>query len=127
MHSGNFRLSGDSSLTSYLSGVLSSTKRFLGVRELRKRFLLLLFPWICVGMSAYGIHFSVKLVEMNMFAVSAIKEVAVFVIIIVLIPVYNRVNNLPLLIAQILAPYEVTPDEFEQIFSNSLRVTSYGA
>ena len=79
---------------SYLSEMWSNLRLFCGVREFRKRFLLLIVPWVCVGMSAYGIHFSVKLVEMNMFAVSAIKELAVFVIILILIPIYNRVLSL---------------------------------
>ena len=41
---------------------------------------------LAVGCSAYGIHFSAKFVNFDIFTVVAIKEAAVFVIILMIIP-----------------------------------------
>jgi len=48
--------------------------------------------WFAVGCSAYGIHFSVKFIQFDIFITTAIKEVVVIVVILSLIPVYERVR-----------------------------------
>ena len=60
--------------------------------ELRKRFLLLTVPFFFVGMSAYGIHFSVKLVDFDIFTINVVKELAIIAAILSLIPVYIKVR-----------------------------------
>ena len=63
-----------------------------GHSELRKRFLMMMIPWFAVGMSAYGIHFAVKSVEINMFLASGIKEIVIIVCILIATAVYNKVK-----------------------------------
>lgn len=73
-------------------------------REYVKRLFLLIPPWIAVGIGSYGIHFSVKLVDYDIFTVSAVKEVVIFVIILILMPIFKRVRRTwCLLICYILA------------------------
>ena len=47
---------------------------------------------LAVGCSAYGIHFSAKFVNFDIFTVVAIKEVSVFTIILMIIPFFKRVS-----------------------------------
>ena len=47
---------------------------------------------LAVGCSAYGIHFSAKFVNFDIFTVVAIKEAAVFTIILMIIPFFKRVS-----------------------------------
>ena len=47
---------------------------------------------LAVGCSAYGIHFSAKFVNFDMFTVGAIKEFAVFAIILLFVPFFKRVR-----------------------------------
>ena len=61
-------------------------------------------PWHCkiffyyyrfaVGCSAYGIHFSAKFVNFDIFTVAAIKEAAVFAIILLIVPFFKRVGSM---------------------------------
>lgn len=59
------------------------------------RLAIMSVPWLAVGMVAYGIHFSVKLVDFNIFAISALKEVVVIAVILCVVPVFKRFNRLP--------------------------------
>ena len=47
---------------------------------------------LAVGCSAYGINFTAKFVNFNMFTVGAIKEFAVFAIILLIVPFFKRVR-----------------------------------
>ena len=68
--------------------------QLLSHSELRKRFLLLTIPFFFVGMSAYGIHFSVKLVDFDIFTINIIKEIAIIITILSLIPIYIKVRKM---------------------------------
>lgn len=57
----------------------------------RKRIALFLLPWFFVGMASYGIHFSVKLVDFDIFIMSVIKEIVIIISIACLLPVYTKV------------------------------------
>ena len=46
-----------------------------------------------VGISAYGIHFSSKFVNFNIFGVAAIKEAAAFVIILLIVPLFKMARD----------------------------------
>ena len=50
-----------------------------------------------VGISAYGIHFSSKFVNFNIFGVAAIKEAAAFVIILLIVPFFKMVRDIIIL------------------------------
>jgi hypothetical protein len=65
-------------------------------KEFCKRLALLSFAWFAVGCGSYGIHFSVKLVNFNIFIITAIKELVVGVTIILLVPLYGRVSEITL-------------------------------
>lgn len=56
----------------------------------RKRIALFLLPWFFVGMASYGIHFSVKLVDFDIFIMSVIKEIVIIISIACLLPVYTK-------------------------------------
>ena len=59
--------------------------------------LVLLHFWFhfrfAVGISAYGIHFSSKFVNFNIFGVAAIKEATAFVIILLIVPFFKMVSD----------------------------------
>jgi hypothetical protein len=54
---------------------------------------LLSFAWFAVGCGSYGIHFSIKLVNFDIFVATVIKEIVVAVFILCLIPIYKRVTH----------------------------------
>ena len=62
-------------------------------KEFGKRLFLLCFAYFAVGCGSYGIHFSVKLVNFNIFIITVIKELVVGVTIILLVPLYGRVST----------------------------------
>lgn len=71
----------------------SKLKTLVTNKEYMRRLILLLFPWFAVGQAAYGIHFVVQTVKFDIFAIAAIKEVIILVTIILLMPIYNRMNR----------------------------------
>ena len=62
-------------------------------KPFQQRMLLLTLPMFAVGMSAYGIHFSVRFVQFNIFVTSIIKEVAVVILVWSCIPFYMKVKD----------------------------------
>lgn len=83
-------------------------------KEYMRRLVLMIPPWFAVGLGyllftlttdfkihtffyrSYGIHFSVQSIDFNIFAAAAIKEVLIFVAIIILIPIFQKVHFLAL-------------------------------
>lgn len=61
--------------------------------EYRLRLLLLLPPWFTVGMSSYGVHFSISLLQYDIFVVSVMKDLVTMAAIFILMPVFNRVRK----------------------------------
>lgn len=61
--------------------------------EYARRLVLLLIPWLAVGIGSYGIHFSTKLVDLDLFMVSAIKEAVNIVVIVSCIPLFGMVSG----------------------------------
>ncbi len=94
---------------------------FLKFGEYRKRLLLLMVPWLAVGTSSYGIHFSVRFVvcfvectvlyftthkkclinvffliffsfvQYDIFVVSLVKDAAIVFVVAILTGIYDRV------------------------------------
>ncbi len=58
----------------------------------RQRLVLLLAPFFSVGMSSYGIHFSVKLVEFNIYVTDTIKNLVILAVILALMPIFKKVS-----------------------------------
>ena len=56
-------------------------------------FYIIIYFRFAVGISAYGIHFSSKFVNFNIFAVAAIKEATAFVVILLIVPFFKMVGN----------------------------------
>ncbi len=54
--------------------------------------LLQSLPFVGVGTAAYGIQFAVKLVPLDIFAVTAVNQIVTVAFILGLMPVYNRVS-----------------------------------
>ena len=54
---------------------------------------LLLLPWFAMGMSAYGVHFSVKFIPFDIFVLAVVKEACNIVCIVFLILIWNRVST----------------------------------
>ena len=80
----------------FCSKILASLKSIKGIfshKEFTKRFLLIAFPWFCVGMTSYGLAFSVRLVKFNIFVTNVLKSCVQFIVIILLIPVYERLKR----------------------------------
>ena len=44
-------------------------------------------------MGSYGIHFAARLADLNLFAVTAVKEIANFLTILILIPIFKKVRQ----------------------------------
>jgi len=61
--------------------------------QLRTRVLLLAPTFFAVGMGSYGIHFAARLADLNLFAVTAVKEIANFLTIVLLIPIFKKVRK----------------------------------
>ena len=61
--------------------------------QLRTRVLLLAPTFFAVGMGSYGIHFAARLADLNIFAVTAVKEIANFLTIVILIPIFKKVRK----------------------------------
>ena len=54
---------------------------------------LLLLPWFAMGMSAYGVHFSVKFIPFDIFVLAVVKEASIVVCTVFLILIWNRVST----------------------------------
>ena len=54
---------------------------------------LLFLPWFALGMSAYGVHFSIKFIPFDIFVLGFVKEASIIFCNIPLILMWNRVNN----------------------------------
>ena len=74
-------------------GCLFFFSSLLSVSPLRSRLLLLTVPWFCVGMTAYGVHFTVKFLNFDIFVISVIKEAAIVVIILAYMSIYSKASN----------------------------------
>ncbi len=72
-------------------------------REFCKRLILLSFAWFSVGCGSYGMHFSIKLVNFDVFVVTVIKEIVVGTTILMLIPLYKKVKHLSFFLSFFLA------------------------
>ena len=72
-------------------------------REFCKRLILLSFAWFSVGCGSYGMHFSIKLVNFDVFVVTVIKELVVGATILMLIPLYKKVKHLSFFLSFFLA------------------------
>lgn len=83
--------------TTCLSEVSNRLTQLLATRHMRYRTLLLAPTFFAIGMASYGIHFASRFASLDLFAVSAIKEVANLTTILVLIMFYHRVNRTPCL------------------------------
>jgi len=77
----------------------SKAKALMSNRIYMIRLGLLVIPWIAVGTSSYGVHFSVNLVQYDIFTVTAIKELAAIVLLILGTFIYKRVKHIPCTIA----------------------------
>ena len=76
---------------------LETLKVLFTHKEFVKRFLLIAYPWFCIGMTSYGLGFSVRLVKFDIFITSVIKNVVLFFVIILLIPAFEKLQRAPLL------------------------------
>jgi len=86
---------GNNKTNSKLKDVLDLFSNVLTNKEYLFRLILMIPPWLAVGCSAYGIHFSAKFVNFDIFTVAAIKEAAVFAIILLIVPFFKRGKRVP--------------------------------
>lgn len=82
-----------SSLKEEMIGFMTNFLKMVMTPEMRKRTLLLAPTFFAVGLGSYGIHFAAKFANMDIFAVTVIKEVCNFVTIILLIMLYKQINR----------------------------------
>jgi OCT family organic cation transporter-like MFS transporter 4/5 len=80
---------------SKLNEVFGLFSNVLTNKEYLFRLILMIPPWLAVGCSAYGIHFSAKFVNFDIFTVAVIKEAAVFAIILLIVPFFKRGKRVP--------------------------------
>jgi len=86
-----------SSTTSFLGELKKMTNIFLDLvktRNMRKRTLLLMPTLFAVGMGTYGIHFSSRFADLDIFAVNLIKAATNFSIVVVYMFVLKYVSFL---------------------------------
>ena len=55
---------------------------------------LLFLPWFAMGMSAYGVHFSVKFIPFDIFVLGVVKEASIIFCTVFLILIYNKVSKI---------------------------------
>nr|XP_040563904.1 solute carrier family 22 member 1-like [Lepeophtheirus salmonis] len=66
--------------------------------ETRRRFLVLMIPFFCIGTSSYGIHFAAKLIPFNIFLVCVYKDLLIAFAALVGFFIFKKVQRIPYLL-----------------------------
>ena len=86
-------LTEESPKPSSLATALAPIKDLATNKEYMMRLFFIMFPWIAVGTSSYGVHFSVKMVQFDIFTVAAVKECASVAVMVVSILLFSMVRK----------------------------------